>query len=357
MSRAPGWILPSPAAAQRPSSGGFDAFGYQLFDGDDAECANQFVDIAGSGAVVPLIASGAEPAKDGGGGVVSLSSPFELYGQILTSLVVSSNGYLGLAPSLAGEDGGDFSNDPLLPAIPGNSPAAIVRLFVFHDELSGDATGGDVRFEHFAVCPRPSGAVAGEACTVLQWSGWGFLASPGVFDFQAILYHTSFAIALQIDLGGLSHAGATLGIQDSTAGSALQYFPAAPLAGTTAVCLFEPRFPTGGLVADLSITKTNKTESLVGATEVVYDIGVRNAGPSPVTGAVVSDPVAAPLENCVWTCSASAGSSCSASGTGSINDSADLLADGWAAYTLSCDIAAGAVGTLENTATVTAPAG
>lgn len=349
-------VLAAPALAQRSASG-VDAYGYQLFDQGDAECAYQFVDVAGSGMPVTLTASGADPARDDGGAVVALSSSFELYGDALSSLVMSSNGYLGAASSLAGEDGGDFSNDAVLPAIPDNAPAAVARVMAFHDELSGEAAGGTTRSEHFAVCPRPSGAVAGEPCTVLQWSGWGFLSLPGTFDAQAILYHTSFAIALQLDLGAMAHGDATLGIQSPDAGSALQYLPAAALTGTTAVCLFEPRFPPGGLIADLSLTKTDKTDSLIGETDVTYEIVARNAGPSPVTGATVSDPVAAPLQSCTWTCAPSAGSGCTAAGTGSILDTADLLAGGWAAYTLTCDITPGAMGSVDNTATVTAPAG
>ncbi len=349
-------VLTAPVLAQRSTSG-VDAYGYQLFDQGDSECTYQFVDVAGSGTPVVLIASGADPARDDGGAVVALSSSFELYGEALPSLVMSSNGYLGAAATLIDESGGDFSNDAVLPAIPDQSPSTVARIMAFHDELSGEAAGGTTWSEHFAVCPRPSGAVTGEACTVLQWSGWGFLALPGTFDAQAILYHTSFALTLQVDLGGLVHGGATLGIQDSTAGSALQYLPPAALTGTTAVCLFEPRFPAGGLIADLSVTKTDKTNSLVGETEVTYEIVARNAGPSPVTGATVSDPVAAPLENCTWTCAPSAGSGCTAAGTGSIVDSADILAGGWAIYTLTCDIAPGAMGSVDNTVTVTVPAG
>ncbi len=351
-----GCLLASPVVAQRPGSG-VDAYGYQLFDQGQPECAYQFVDVAGSGVPVVLTASGADFARDDGGAVVALASSFELYGETISSLVMSSNGYLGVAASLADEAGGDFSNDAVLPAVPDQEPSAVARIMAFHDELSGEAAGGTTQSQHFAVCPRPSGAIAGEACTVVQWTGWGFLSLPGTFDFQAILYHTSFAIALQVDLGAFAHGDATLGIQDSSAGSALQYLPAAALTGTTAVCLFEPRFPPGGLVADLAVTKTDRTESLVGETTVTYEIVARNAGPSPVTGAAVDDPVAAPLENCTWTCAPSAGSACTAAGTGSIADAADLTAGGWAVYTLTCDIAAGAMGSVDNVATVTVPAG
>ncbi len=346
------WCTLAPTVTHSHSfTGGTDSYGYQLFDHAAAECTYQFVDIAGSGTPVTLT------AKDDGGAVVALAASFELYGRSLASLVMSSNGYLGAASALTDEDGEDFSNDAVLPAIPDNTPATVARVMAFHDELSGEASGGTTQSEHFVVCPRPSSVVAGEACTVFQWSGWGFLALPGTFDFQAIVYHTSFAIVLQVDLGALVHDGATLGIQDAAAGSALQYLPPSALTGTTAVCLFEPRFPAGGLVADLSVTKTDKTDSLVGETQVTYEIVARNSGPSPVIDATLSDPVTAPLQSCAWICAASAGSSCSASGVGSVADSASLLVGGWAAYSLTCDIESGATGTVSNTATVAAPLG
>ena len=355
---ATGCWLPETAWGQaRTATSGIDAYGYSIFDQGDAECGYQFVDIAGSGTPVTLTASGADPARDDGGAVIALNDSFEFYGVLLTSLVLSSNGYLRASSSLAQEDGGDLSNDPYLPAIPGNGSATVARLLAFHDELSGEAAGGNTRAEYFAVCPRPSGVVAGEACTVIQWSGWGFLALPGTFDFQATLYHTSHAIVFQIDLGALAHSGATIGIQNAWATSAAQYHPTAALTGTTAVCFFDKRFPAGGLEADLAITKTDKTATLVGATESVYEIVVRNIGPSPVAGVMVSDPIPTGLENCNWTCAVSAGSSCTSTGSGDIADSADILTDGWVAYTLTCDIAAGAAGTIVNIASVSAPPG
>ena len=51
------------------------------------------------------------------------------------------------------------------------------------------------------------------------------------------------------------------------------------------------------------------------------------------------------------------GGTCPASGSGNINDSANLPSGGSVTYTASCTISGAATGTLSNTATVTAPAG
>ena len=60
---------------------------------------------------------------------------------------------------------------------------------------------------------------------------------------------------------------------------------------------------------------------------------------------------------CTWTCVGAGGGTCTASGSGNINDTVNLPAGGSVTYTASCTIAASATGTLTNTATVTAPAG
>jgi hypothetical protein len=70
----------------------------------------------------------------------------------------------------------------------------------------------------------------------------------------------------------------------------------------------------------------------------------------------VTDTLPAALQNGAWTCAASAGSACTASGSGNIQDTVDLLAGGNATYTLTATVASNASGSLVNTATVTAPA-
>jgi len=90
---------------------------------------------------------------------------------------------------------------------------------------------------------------------------------------------------------------------------------------------------------------------------VTYAIVVTNNGPSAVVGATVTDVVPATLTGVTWTCVASAGSSCPATGTGNINASVSLLAGGTATFTLTGTLSASATGTLSNTATVAPPPG
>jgi uncharacterized repeat protein (TIGR01451 family) len=343
-----------PVFAQlRPNTPSIDGFGYSVYDQDDAECGFAFADIAATGTPVTFTAAGAAPGDDDGGAVIALTLAFELYGQPVTSVVMSSNGYLAAAASLASESGGDFSNDPL-PAVPDQPPAVPGRIMAYHDDLSGFDTAGTARYEHFGVCPRPSESLGTEPCTVIQWTGWSFPGGGDPFDLQAVLYHDTFEVAVQIRPGSGALDGGTIGVQDRTATHGVEYHPEGPLTADTAVCIFEPRFPPGGPSADLEVSKNDKLDAVTPGEEVLYEIGVLNRGPSPVTGAPVSDVVPAALVGCAWTCVSSEGSLCAPSGTGDIDDPVDLLPGGWADYVLVCNAAA-TPAPVENTVTAVPP--
>jgi uncharacterized repeat protein (TIGR01451 family) len=108
--------------------------------------------------------------------------------------------------------------------------------------------------------------------------------------------------------------------------------------------------------ADLSITNTDGVSAATPGGSVTYTITASNAGPSNATGATVADTFPAAL-TCTWTCVGAGGGTCTASGSGNINDTINLPAGGSVTYTASCTISAAATGTLTNTATVAAPAG
>jgi uncharacterized repeat protein (TIGR01451 family) len=112
---------------------------------------------------------------------------------------------------------------------------------------------------------------------------------------------------------------------------------------------------TLGASADLAITNTDGATTATAGGPVTYTITASNAGPSNATGATVTDTFPASL-TCTWTCTG-AGGTCTASGSGNINDTVNLPSGGSVTYTASCTISAAATGTLSNTATVTAPAG
>jgi uncharacterized repeat protein (TIGR01451 family) len=114
-----------------------------------------------------------------------------------------------------------------------------------------------------------------------------------------------------------------------------------------------------GLVgqADLAVTKTDGQGAAIPGQLVTYTIVVTNTGPDSVVGATVADTPPAFLGNVTWTCAASPGSSCSQSGSGSINQPVSLLQGGSATYVLTGTLAPAASGTLVNSASVTPPTG
>src|SRR4029077_8187280 len=113
---------------------------------------------------------------------------------------------------------------------------------------------------------------------------------------------------------------------------------------------------TLGASADLAITKTDGVTTATPAGSGPSTITASNAGPSDTTGAPVADTFPASLP-CTWTCVGAGGGTCTASGSGNINNTVNLPSGGSITYTASCTISGAATGTLSNTATVTAPAG
>jgi uncharacterized repeat protein (TIGR01451 family) len=110
--------------------------------------------------------------------------------------------------------------------------------------------------------------------------------------------------------------------------------------------------------ADLQITKTDgKTEAVPG-TRDTYTIVVTNAGPSSVTGAMVTDTFPAIFTGVTFTATATGGATgFTAGGSGNINDTVNMPVGSTITYLATGTISTSATGMLSNTATVTPPAG
>ena len=111
------------------------------------------------------------------------------------------------------------------------------------------------------------------------------------------------------------------------------------------------------LEADLAVSKTDGQASTAPGAQVTYTIVATNAGPDPAPGSSITDVLPPALSNATWTCVPTGGASCSASGTGSIDDSVTLPVGGTVIYTLTATVDASAAGTLSNTATASLAAG
>src|SRR6185436_5159966 len=106
--------------------------------------------------------------------------------------------------------------------------------------------------------------------------------------------------------------------------------------------------------ADLAVTKTDGISSLVPGEPVTYTISVTNNGPGGVVLGDVTDEFPS-LTGVTWTCAASGGAFCTASGSGQLLDALDLPVGGNVTYTATGTVDPGATGTLTNTATARVP--
>ncbi|BAU11380.1 hypothetical protein LEP3755_18740 [Leptolyngbya sp. NIES-3755] len=108
--------------------------------------------------------------------------------------------------------------------------------------------------------------------------------------------------------------------------------------------------------ADLSVTKTDNLTVIAPGSTLTYTITVRNSGPSDAIGATFRDTMPTQLTNATWTCTASSGSSCgTASGTGNIDTTVNLLNGGTLTYTVTGVVSTTATGVISNTATILRP--
>ena len=124
-------------------------------------------------------------------------------------------------------------------------------------------------------------------------------------------------------------------------------------AGQTVTCTFNNR----QLVIGLSIAKTANTERIEQGGTIVYTITAANAGPDDAIGVTVADDFMDAFATVDWTCVGLGGGVCAANGTGDILDVVDLPAGGSVTYTATATLDFDYLGALDNTATVTAPAG
>ena len=120
-----------------------------------------------------------------------------------------------------------------------------------------------------------------------------------------------------------------------------------PLQGTATLAV------TG--TVNLTVTKTDGAISAIPGTNTTYTIKVSNAGPNAVTGLGVNDTPPAGMTFTSWTCAATAGSNCPASGSGPIAATVSILNAGSVTFTVTAAIASSATGSIANTVSLAVP--
>ena len=221
--------LPTNANA---ATGGPDAAGYVFADQDDGAVYN-YVDITGTGTLVVN--------ADDGNSAVALGAPFTIYGQVITDIAVSSNGFITDVLSTAT----DFDNDCPLPDAP-SSGAGFFRIAGLHDDLvTTTAIGGGTYYQYFDAAQAAAIGFPGttDGVSIVQWTGEHFTSDTPV-DAEVVLFHDDGTILSMVAVDGDGGEFATMGIQNADASTGLNYVcntAASVIPGTTAVeYTFEP---------------------------------------------------------------------------------------------------------------------
>lgn len=111
-------------------------------------------------------------------------------------------------------------------------------------------------------------------------------------------------------------------------------------------------------VADVAVAKTTLTQPVIAGQAVEYRLEAVNTGPSDADGVRLVDELPDSITDAGWTCSASGGADCPASGTGSVDTTIPMPIGSSVVFEVTGDLAPDAVGDLVNLveATVAAPA-
>ncbi len=106
---------------------------------------------------------------------------------------------------------------------------------------------------------------------------------------------------------------------------------------------------------DLSITRSSTPPTPRAGQPITYTLTVANSGPSTVVGASVVNLFPISVTNVIWSCSATSGSSCPASGSGNINTPVTLAPGGVATFTATGMVSPSAASMPPHSAIVTVP--
>jgi uncharacterized repeat protein (TIGR01451 family) len=103
--------------------------------------------------------------------------------------------------------------------------------------------------------------------------------------------------------------------------------------------------------ADVGVTMSADPVQYTAGAALTYTITIANAGPAAAANTTVVDAFPSDFTSASWTCAASGGASCAASGVGTIAQTVSLPAGSEIVYTVNGIVAAGTTGPLTNSAT------
>lgn len=163
-------------------------------------------------------------------------------------------------------------------------------------------------------------------------------------------YHPSLRL-MSIVMLAVAVLGVGLGGWAGLAQAASGSITAVEAANPTLPPAIPPQYPQAAdLVADLSITKTNSVDTIIPGQTTTYVIIVTNNDADDTVDATVTDTFPAELTSTTWTCSGTAGATCTAGGSSHINDNANLPPGSSVTYVVTGTVSAEANSALVNRA-------
>ena len=213
-------------------------------------CDRQFIDISTTGTELTIIDSDTSDgfsANDEGAAAVSLSETFNLYGKTISSLYLSTNGFISTNPN---ESGFDFDNVCPLPGLPSETDIArgsttSARIIPLHDDLITQ----HIYHQHFNTCPRQSSPGEDLSCDVFMYKDVDLYdendSTVEHFNFEAILYPSINLWVYQYDGIGINSASSSVGLQNDNAtdGASFSCNSANSINTQEAVCVYHKNNP------------------------------------------------------------------------------------------------------------------
>lgn len=149
----------------------------------------------------------------------------------------------------------------------------------------------------------------------------------------------------------------TANVQASAAGNLINVLPAGVVASAQSVTNGAPAVATLAStgVASLVITNSNGVSAVTPGAATTYTVTVSNAGPNDVVGLTLADAPPPGVTFGSWTCTATAGSTCTASGSGAVGDTVSVQNGGTLTYTIAAQIDAAVTGSITTTAALAVP--
>jgi lysyl endopeptidase len=236
------------SASRVASFSAADTFGYKYADSLSAPAACTDAYISANLDILRVNAGSTQVGvrvNDEGISDALVVDSFSFYGQPITSVALSTNGYVVLNP-LASANGNDYTPD--CSNRPARDSGSTRRL----RPLNADLEAQQLRAGRFNSCPRTSTiGSAGQACLVFEWRNVDFL-TPGTttlsgqsnFDMQAIVYPATGQIVYQYrnNLNAAQANTAVVGLMNTT--NAFNYQcnsgPSAGVRAGKAICFYQP---------------------------------------------------------------------------------------------------------------------